>query len=68
MTEDQAWEEQKMMHDLHERNKGATAAWNATGLYIADNAHRLGNISIRQAYEQGFLDGYRKKGEASGKN
>jgi len=66
--EDKAWEEHKMMHDVHERNKGAMAAWNATGLYIAENAERLGRISIRQAYERGFLDGYRTKGEDSGKN
>lgn len=66
--EDKAWDEHKMMHDVHERNKGAMAAWNAAGLYITDNAAKLGRISIRQAYEQGFLDGYRKKGEDIGRN
>jgi hypothetical protein len=66
--EDRAWDEHKHMHDVHERNKGMMAAWCAAGLYITDNAERLGRISIRQAYEQGFLDGYRKKGEDIGRN
>ena len=67
-NEDQAWEEHKQMHDVHERNKASMAAWCAAGVYITDNADKLARITIRQAYEQGFLDGYKKKGEDNGKN
>ena len=44
------------------------AAWCAAGVYITDNADKLGRISIRQAYEQGFIDGYKKKEEDNGTN
>jgi len=64
--EDQAWEEQKKLNDIQERNRAHMAAWCAAGVYITDNADKLGRISIRQAYEQGFIDGYNKKGEDNG--
>ena len=58
--EDRAWDELQKRHDIHERNKAAMAAWNAAGVFIVDNADKLGRISIREAYEKGFLDGYKK--------
>lgn len=56
--EDEAWNEAVRRHDIHERNKASMGAWNAAGVFITDNADRLGRITLRQAYEQGFMAGY----------
>jgi hypothetical protein len=57
--EDQAWEEAQRQHDIQERNKAAMGAWNAAGMFVTENADKLGRLSLREAYEKGFLDGYK---------
>lgn len=57
--EDQAWEEAQKRHDIQERNKAAMGAWNAAGMFVTENADKLGRISLREAFERGFLEGYK---------
>lgn len=57
--EDQAWEEFARTHDIQQRNKAAMGAWKATGEYISGNAERLSRLTLRQAFEEGFMQGYK---------
>lgn len=57
-AEDKAWEEIALGYDLQRRNRAALAAWNAAADFIAKNADRLGKISLREAFEKGFMQGY----------
>jgi hypothetical protein len=57
--EEQAWEEAQRLNDIQERNKAAMGAWNAAGMFITENADKLGRLSLREAYEKGFLEGYK---------
>ena len=57
--EDQAWEEQQRLNDIQERNKVSMAAWQAAGLFVVQNADKLGKLTLREAYEKGFQDGYK---------
>lgn len=57
--EDQVWEEQQRLHDVQERNKASMAAWNAAGMFIAENADKLGRLTLREAFERGFQQGYK---------
>jgi len=58
-TEDEAWEEQQRLSDIQARNKASMAAWNAAGVFITENADKLGRLSLREAFEQGFSQGYK---------
>jgi hypothetical protein len=57
--DDQAWEEQQRLNDIQQRNKAATGAWNAAGMFVTENADRLGRLTLREAFEKGFLEGYK---------
>ena len=56
--EGKAWEEQQRLSDIQARNKASMAAWNAVGEYITENADKLGRLSIRQAFEEGYRRGF----------
>ena len=58
-TEDEAWEEQQRLSDIQARNKASMAAWSAAGMFITENADKLGRLSLREAFEQGFSQGYK---------
>lgn len=57
-AEDKAWDEIARGYDLQRRNRAALAAWNAAADFITKNADRLGKLSLREAFEQGFMQGY----------
>ena len=57
--EDQAWDEAVKRHDIHERNKAAMGAWNGAAEFIHQNADRLSRMTLRGAYEKGFMEGYK---------
>lgn len=59
-AEDEAWEFLQRMRSVQERNKAAMAAWQAAGLFVAQNADRLGRLSLREAFEKGYMEGYHK--------
>ena len=56
--EEEAWNSVEFAQALQNRNRAAMAAWEAAGQYVVTHAHRLGELSLRQAYERGFLDGH----------
>lgn len=56
--EEEAWGLFEHMRTVQERNRACMAAWNAAANFIQANAHRLGEISLREAHEKGFLQGY----------
>jgi len=58
-TEDEAWEEQQRINDIQARNKASMAAWSAAGMFITENADKLGRLTLREAFEQGFSQGYK---------
>jgi len=64
-AEDEAWEELQKRNDIQERNRGAMEAWKAAGMFITENADKLGKLSLREAYEQGFIAGF-KNGRGNG--
>ena len=57
--EDQAWDEMVKRHDIHERNKAAMGAWSAAADFIHQNAGNLGRMTLREAFEKGFMEGYK---------
>lgn len=57
--EEQAWEEAQQFNGIQERNRAAMGAWNAAGLFVVQNADKLGKLTLREAYEKGFQDGYK---------
>lgn len=57
--EDQAWEEAQQFNNVQERNKASMAAWKAAGLFVVQNADKLAKLTLREAYEKGFQDGYK---------
>lgn len=57
--EDRVWEEAQKRSDIQDRNRAAVGAWKAAGMFITENADRLGKLSLREAYEKGFLEGYK---------
>lgn len=59
-AEDEAWEFLQRMRSVQERNKAAMAAWQAAGLFVVQNADRLGRLSLREAFEKGYMQGYHK--------
>lgn len=59
-AEDEAWEFLQRMRCVQERNKAAMAAWQAAGLFVVQNADRLGRLSLREAFEKGYMQGYHK--------
>jgi hypothetical protein len=58
-AEDQAWEELQRLNDIQQRNKASMAAWSAAGMFITENADKLGRLTLREAFEQGFSQGYK---------
>lgn len=58
--EDEAWDMFEKMRSIQERNRAHMAAWNAAGDFISKSADRLSRLTLRQAYEQGYTEGYAK--------
>lgn len=63
MSEDEAWNELEESFTIRERNQASMAAWESTGLFLVQNADRLGRMTIREIFEQGFIAGYKRRGE-----
>lgn len=59
--EEELWQEKQQSNDIQIRNRAQMRAWQAAGEFISTNAHKLDRMTLRQAYEQGFLDGYKKE-------
>lgn len=57
--EDEVWKEIDRMNDIQTRNKASMAAWNAAGMFVTENADKLSRLSLRQAFEEGFMQGYK---------
>lgn len=58
-AEEQAWQEIEKAFNVQERNKASMGAWRAAGMFIAENADKLGQLTLREAYEKGFLEGFK---------
>lgn len=56
--EEDAWSSMEFAQRIRQRNVAAMAAWEQAGQFVVEHADRLGSISLRQAFERGFLAGY----------
>ncbi|KPK22227.1 MAG: hypothetical protein AMK69_20310 [Nitrospira bacterium SG8_3] len=56
--EEEAWEQARQSHDIHTRNRASMNAWKEAGMYVAQNADKLGRLTLRQAFEEGYRLGY----------
>lgn len=56
--EEDAWQELERLRRIREKNLRDMAAWNAAADFVSQNADQLGKLSLREAFEKGFLAGY----------
>jgi hypothetical protein len=56
--EEDSWQYLARLAEIQARNRVAMAAWNAAADFLTQNADQLGKLSLREAFEKGFLAGY----------
>jgi hypothetical protein len=59
--EDRAWDDFEKIHEIQNRNKASMAAWNAAADFVVKNADKLSRLTLREAFEKGFMEGYKFK-------
>lgn len=65
--EEEFWGLFEHMREVQQRNRACMEAWKGAGMFISANAHRLGEVTLREAFEKGFLQGYNRAVGQEGK-
>jgi hypothetical protein len=55
--EEEAWNSLEYAQAIQKRNRDHFDAWSTAAQYMAQNAHQLGSMTLREAFEQGFIAG-----------
>lgn len=63
MSEDEAWKELEDCARMKERNRTMMQAWEASGNFALQSGEKLSRMTLKDAFEQGFLEGYKQRGE-----